>query len=56
VGEPENPEAIAASQASLVGLPIADALRQGTLENLARLAAMAALVKEFAVPPANDAD
>ena len=46
---PDDPQLDAL--ASLVGLEIAPAHRAGTLDNLQRIAALAALFMEFPLPP-----
>jgi hypothetical protein len=45
-----DPAAYVDEAAALLGLPLAPAHRQGVIENMARLAAMAELVMEFNLP------
>ena len=47
-------EAYADAAAALVGLPLAPAHRPGVVLNLERIAQMAALVMEFALPEETD--
>jgi hypothetical protein len=48
--QPVDPEAYVDAAAALIGLPIDPAHRPGVIVNLERIAQMAALVMEFALP------
>jgi hypothetical protein len=48
--QPVDPQAYVDAAAALIGLPIDPAHRPGVIVNLERIAQMAALVMEFALP------
>ena len=48
--QPVDPEAYVDAAAALIGLPIDPAYRPGVVVNLERIAQMAALIMEFALP------